>query len=70
MSALTVVDREFVLDFLFEQRHDIFDNVLLLGLEMLVVRRPVARRYRQQVSVLHEASELCSRMNFLPFFQH
>lgn len=66
MSELTIVDRELVLDFLFEQRHDILDDVLSLGLEMLVVGGPVSRRNGNQVSVLHKAPELRSRMDFLP----
>lgn len=68
-EALTVIDGKPVLDLLLEQRDDVFDDVLLLGVEVLVVLRPVARRDRDEISVLHETSELGAGMDFLPLLQ-
>lgn len=69
-NSLTVIDRELFLDLLFKQRHNVFDDVLLLRLEMLMVLRPVSRRDSNEIPVLDEASELSSGVNVFPFLYH
>lgn len=68
--GLTVIDRELFLNLLLEQRHNVFDDVLLLGLEVLMVLRPVSRRDCDEIPVLDEASELGPGVNVFPFLYY